>query len=116
MTMKINEDLLFKEIGKRLKAKRKEKKLTQADLAKAAGVLRTSITNLEAGKQKVPLPVVYELCVVLGIDIGALLPSIDHVLNQKTAPSIEIGGRSQSVPSKSAEVIKRYSQMNQNKN
>ncbi|MEM9814866.1 MAG: helix-turn-helix domain-containing protein [Cyanobacteria bacterium P01_D01_bin.6] len=109
--MRINEDLLFREIGKRLKTKRKEEKLTQAELAKAAGVLRTSVTNLEAGKQKVPLPVVYELCTALGIDIMELLPSIERVLNKEISPSVEIGGRSKFVPEKSANIIKKYSKV-----
>lgn len=109
--MRINEDLLFKEIGKYLKTIRKEKKLTQAELARAAGVLRTSVTNLEAGKQKVPLPVIYELCAVLQIDITALLPAIEQVLKKEGSPSVEIGGRLKSVPKKSAELIKRYSKV-----
>lgn len=104
--MKIDETLLYKEIGKCLKARRLALGLTQEQLADASGVLRTSITNLEAGRQKTPLHVLYELCAVLEIEIAELLPKRSEV-SRKEAVSIEIGGRMAAVPPKSAEVLQK---------
>jgi transcriptional regulator with XRE-family HTH domain len=104
--MKIDETLLYKEIGKRLKKRRLELTLTQEQLAEASDVLRTSITNLEAGRQKTPLHVLYELCAVLKIEIAELLPNRLEV-SQKETVSIEIGGRMTGVPPKSAEVLQK---------
>lgn len=39
------------ELGKMIKAMRKQKKMTQLELSKLCGLERTSITNIEAGKQ-----------------------------------------------------------------
>jgi transcriptional regulator with XRE-family HTH domain len=104
--MKIDEPLLYREIGKRLKERRLELGLTQEQLAEASDVLRTSITNLEAGRQKTPLHVLYELCAVLEIEIFELLPKRSQV-SQKETVSIEIGGRMAAVPPKSAEILQK---------
>jgi transcriptional regulator with XRE-family HTH domain len=104
--MKVDETLLYKEIGQRVKAKRLKLKLTQGQLANAAGVLRTSITNLEAGRQKTPLHVLYELCAVLEIEMVELLPSRSSVMQPETV-SMEIGGRVAAVPPKSAKVLQK---------
>jgi transcriptional regulator with XRE-family HTH domain len=104
--MKIDETLLYKEIGRRLKERRLALGLTQEQLAEASDVLRTSITNLEAGRQKTPLHVLYELCAVLEIEIVELLPKRSEV-SQKETVSIEIGGRMAAVPPKSAEILQK---------
>ncbi|WP_442994191.1 helix-turn-helix transcriptional regulator [Scytonema sp. PRP1] len=50
--MRVKEDLLYKKIGERIRDRRTKAKLTQGQLADAIGVLRTSITNIEAGDRK----------------------------------------------------------------
>jgi DNA-binding XRE family transcriptional regulator len=65
---------LYAEIGKRVKSKREQKDLLQADLAIQIGVERTSIVNLEAGKQRSPIHVLYNIALVLGCAITELLP------------------------------------------
>ena len=50
---------LYSEIGKRVKAKRELKGILQADLAIQIGIEHTSIVNLEAGKQRSPIHVLY---------------------------------------------------------
>lgn len=52
--MKTNETLLYQKLGQHLRQKREAAKLTQAHVAEGVGVLRTSITNIEAGRQKAP--------------------------------------------------------------
>lgn len=106
IVMRVNEDLLYQQIGERIRERRSKAKLTQGQLAEAVGVLRTSITNIEAGRQKAPLHVLYELCTVLGADVAEILPSRTDVV-QKSEMSIEIGGRVKTVPPKSAELIQQ---------
>lgn len=108
--MKINEKILYIELGKRLKRLRLEAKMTQGQLADRVGVLRTSITNMESGKQKPPLSTLYSLCLELGVEIVELLPSKAEVIQEDESESIEIGGRIDTVPPKSAEVIRRLMQ------
>jgi len=83
---KIDEEYLYKLIGQRLKETRRQysrlsSKLTQGDLAKIINFERTSITNIELGKQKTPIHVIYQLCSILGVEIADLLPPVDEALN-----------------------------------
>lgn len=102
--MAINEQQLYQKIGQHIRQKREEARLTQGQLAEAVGILRTSITNLEAGRQKVPLHLLYELCAVLKVDIQEILPGMNEITDLDI-PNIEIGGRLTEVPPKSAELI-----------
>jgi DNA-binding XRE family transcriptional regulator len=55
--------------GQLLAEKRSEAKLSQESLAKAVGLTRTSITNIERGRQPVNLHTLY-------LDVVDLLPSL----------------------------------------
>ena len=46
-------ELIYKEFGKLLKKSRTAANLTQAGLAKRVGLSRTSITNIEKGRQHI---------------------------------------------------------------
>jgi DNA-binding XRE family transcriptional regulator len=77
----INDSKLYRELGRRLKALREDEanagrsKMTQADLASAIGLERTSITNIEKGIQKLPLHVLYRMCEVFDVDVSSVLPA-----------------------------------------
>ncbi len=88
--MSINDDRLYQLIGEKIKTYRKSQGLTQADLAAKLGFERTSITNIESGKQHTPLHLLYRICVFLEIDIKDLMPNIPDVLKvrQMVVPSI----------------------------
>jgi len=75
--MEINEKLLYKILGGRIQAKRLSHKLSQGQLADSVGLQRTSITNIEAGTQKVQLHTLYEIASVLQCSIGDLIPDIE---------------------------------------
>lgn len=64
---------IYKWIGARIRVAREQAGLTQADLAKALGQYRTSITNIEAGKQRLLVHRLADLARVLDIDMAALL-------------------------------------------
>lgn len=75
MTAKVHESqkMLYIELGKKIKNARGER-LSQADLAKASFLSRTSITNIEKGRQHLPLHTLYAIANALEIHIGELLP------------------------------------------
>src|SRR5258708_16854104 len=74
-TMKMalqNKNLLYAEFGNRLAAARKRRRLSQAALGTLTGFSRTSITNIERGRQAVQLHHVYTFASVLGVVIDEL--------------------------------------------
>lgn len=80
MMSRIDRGALYRLIGERLKEERISQKITQAVLAEKVGVLRTSIANIEAGKQKPPLYLLYEICFALNVGIDSVLPQADEVM------------------------------------
>ena len=62
--------------GQLLAKKRKEAELSQESLAKAVGLTRTSITNIERGRQPVNLHTLYLIAEILNLDVVELLPSL----------------------------------------
>ena len=72
-------DLIYKEFGKLLKKNRTEANLTQEALAKRVGLSRTSITNIEKGRQHINLHMLYVLSDSIGIRPPDLLPDKDLV-------------------------------------
>jgi transcriptional regulator with XRE-family HTH domain len=78
-------DPFYLEFGKLLRGHRNRLKLTQDDLAERVGLSRTSITNIEQGRQKVLLHQVFLLAESLGVTPDALLPGV-HV---RPVPELE---------------------------
>lgn len=77
---------LWSEIGSRVKSRRHELGMTQKELADATELSRTSIANLEAGRQRLVLDDLYAAAEVLGVDICVLLPS----RAERTGSSVEV--------------------------
>ena len=65
---------LYREIGRTLRQRRETAGLTQGDVASRVGLSRTSITNIEQGRQHVTLHVLYALADALGSKPSDLLP------------------------------------------
>ena len=81
--MNIDEMKLYAIIGRQIKLQRSRLGITQQDLADSISMSRTSITNIEAGEQKVPLHTIYQLCLYLDLDVSELLPEISEVENKQ---------------------------------
>lgn len=64
----------YVEFGRALRQCRKGAHLTQDDLATRVGLGRTSVTNIEQGRQHVPLHMLFELATAVGVEPAALLP------------------------------------------
>jgi DNA-binding XRE family transcriptional regulator len=69
--------LFYEEMGRRIREARRRRTpaLTQDGLAKLVGLTRTSITNLEHGRQKCLLHTLSEIAAVLQVEPASLIPS-----------------------------------------
>ncbi len=78
-------DELYRFFGTALKEHRQRAHMTQAELGSRVGMSRTSVTNIEGGRQHVSLHVVYELAAAVGSHPQDLLPPPESL----TAQSIQ---------------------------
>src|SRR5437762_14286026 len=67
---------VYTELGKLVRAHRERLGLSQADLAEGVGLSRTSITNIEQGRQKILLHHLFKLAAALAVRPEALLPNL----------------------------------------
>ena len=67
-------DSLYTKVGRRVKEARKVSKLTQEELASHVHLTRTSVTNIEKGRQKLMLHTLFELAAALKVPVGQLIP------------------------------------------
>ncbi len=81
-----NIDRLYLEIGKRIAKARQDKKFTQAKLAGLLSLTRTSITNIEKGRQKLLVHTLLGLAECLTIPIVDLIPKVLKTKNAKARP------------------------------
>lgn len=92
-------DSLYDEFGRLLRAVRERAQidLTQQELANRVGLSRTSVTNIELGKQHISLHMIYGFAKALGVSPTELLPDsrfaeIDNTL-QTQISSLPISER-----------------------
>lgn len=72
----IEQEALYRAVGQHIRRQRTLRGLTQNQLAELLSLSRTSITNIESGRQKLLVHTLVDLAVVLEIDISELLPEI----------------------------------------
>ncbi len=80
-------DYFYQEFGKRVKAARQAAKVSQEKLADAVGLNRTSITNIESGRQHIPLHSLFLLAEALNVHPTKLLP--DQIHSMEIDPATE---------------------------
>lgn len=71
-------ELLYRIVGERVREMR-EDDLTQEELANEVGIGRTSVTNLERGRQRVPLHHLLRIADVLEVPLSNLVPSWEEL-------------------------------------
>jgi transcriptional regulator with XRE-family HTH domain len=64
----------YQQLGENIRTCRKRKELSQDALAKLIGLTRTSLTNIENGRQHLPLHTFCEIAEKLKVNIVELLP------------------------------------------
>ena len=65
---------MYREFGRRLRDARDKSGMSQLELAKSVGLARTSITNIEKGRQNFTLHMAYQLAHEVGVPISILFP------------------------------------------
>ncbi len=73
----------YRELGRIISQKRKGTHLNQAALGGKVGLSRTSITNIECGRQQVAVHMLYELANALGVEPHELLPAKKFLQKEK---------------------------------
>lgn len=69
----MNDVIDYAELGRNIRSVRNEKGLTQEKLAELANISATHISNIENGKAKVSLSVIFSISNVLGCSVEALV-------------------------------------------
>jgi transcriptional regulator with XRE-family HTH domain len=70
-----NDNSLYLHVGKMIRKARTQRGLTQLDLASRIGLNRTSVSNIEKGRQKLLLHTFYGIAGVLQVDPATLFPA-----------------------------------------
>lgn len=104
--MNIDDEIMYKQIGARLKTQRRDIGITQIELARQVEVSRTSVTNIEAGLQKLPLHLLYRICSVLQLEASEVLPSVKEVTVEKKETVEYDDGRSQEMSPSAASFVR----------
>ena len=77
--MPIDVDRLHRSLGERIRGLREDAGDSQGDLADALGLSRTSVVNVEAGRQRPPLATLYRIAKRYHTDVPSLLPPLSDV-------------------------------------
>jgi transcriptional regulator with XRE-family HTH domain len=98
-------DQLYREFGRLLRDRRRAVGFTQDEVAGRIGLSRTSITNIEKGRQHVGLHVLYALADAVGVKPGELLP--DTVLLVRQNAELDKAFKKNAVPEDTQDFIRR---------
>jgi transcriptional regulator with XRE-family HTH domain len=79
----IDSQNLYRRLGEQISKRRRQLKLRQDDLAHQVGLTRTSITNIERGRQKVMLHHLFAIAEALGTKPDQLLPELEEIRETK---------------------------------
>lgn len=87
----VNQQGFYEEVGRRIKDARKQRKpsLTQEGLAELVSLTRTSITNVEKGRQKLMLHTLAEIATALQVPAASLLPQPSGETDRKLEESLK---------------------------
>ena len=81
MTISAMDQRLYELLGQTISTQRDKQDFTQQQLADKVSLTRTSITNIEHGRQHIQLHTLYVLAKALGVEVVDLLPSRKSVEN-----------------------------------
>lgn len=73
------DDRVYRLFGSRVRALREEQNVTQEELANRVALSRTSITNIERGRQRVMLHQMLDIAQALDADPSKLVPGPEAV-------------------------------------
>jgi transcriptional regulator with XRE-family HTH domain len=67
-------DEIYKQMGRLIRVRRKKIEVTQEELAQRINLTRTSITNIEKGRQKIQVHTLFDIAAALDVSPYTLLP------------------------------------------
>lgn len=79
-------DSLYVSLGQQIRDARQQSSMTQEQLASALGLSRTSITNIEKGRQHVLVHTLYAIAHVLELNVRELLPEVENTRGSAQTP------------------------------
>ena len=85
----------YNQLGENIQKYRQRRKLSQERLANIVGLTRTSLTNIEKGRQHPPLHTLCEILEQLKVDISDVLPrttAINEPSDIKTLAMMQVRG------------------------
>lgn len=80
----------YDELGRRLRRARLAAELTQEQVGALVGLSRTSVTNIEAGRQQIPLHLLVRLANAVGVSASELLPEDEDERRRGRLPHEEL--------------------------
>ncbi|MBK3528651.1 helix-turn-helix transcriptional regulator [Streptomyces sp. MBT67] len=96
-------DRFYVHVGDRIRDARSAARLTQAELAASLGLARSSIANIEGGRQRLPLHMFVMITKTLNVNVAELLPDITQ--NQPAPELSNIGERLQDADESSRDFV-----------
>lgn len=85
----INETILYKNLGEKIKDLREKKGSKLEDFAKEIEISRASLANYESGTQPLGISTLYRIAAYLNISLNEILPPIDEVTTSLPEEKIE---------------------------
>lgn len=82
-----DQDRLYREVGQKIREIREQKGMTQAKLAETVSLTRTSITNVERGRQKLFVHTLFDIAAALGTEPSELLSQVGKS-SQEAEPDV----------------------------
>lgn len=67
---------LYRRLGSTIKRLRLSAKKTQEELAREINISRASVVNIEQGRHRLQLHVLYDIAIVLGCELTDFLPAV----------------------------------------
>lgn len=98
-------DDFYSVVGSNIKEARMRKRVTQTELGNKLGLTRSSIANVEAGRQRVQLHGIVQIATALQVDLGNLVPTSESDSISVDAPAFR--GQPETTPDFVAAVVRR---------
>ena len=73
-------DEFYRGVGRKIRQTRENQHLSQDSLAQRLGISRTSMVNIEAGRQRTPLHVLWQIAELLETKLTLLIPTPEELL------------------------------------